>query len=128
MFDSDNGDNNNKEKREIQREINKGLTALRCPVNYYGGDSNLENSIPRSLITANYGCCNKCEHFFATETEFKGTVALCDQNPQRPFYLKSVDPILKCSRFERKGAMTVGEMQLIATIINPEKKDRVGII
>ena len=116
------------EEKEVQKEITKGLAALKCSVNYYGEDGNLENNIPRSLITSNYGVCNGCEYFFCIEREFKGTVALCDHNNNRAFYLKIVDPILKCSRYEKKGGMSISEMQLIATIINPDKKERVGLV
>jgi len=116
------------EKKEIYKEINKGLAAIGCNINSYGEDSNLENNKARNFISDNYGICNQCEFFFATTAEFKGTIAICDHNNSRAFYLKLCDPILKCSRFEKKGGMSIGEMQLIATIIDPNKKNRAGII
>ena len=120
--------NSKEEKEETTKEINKGLAAIGCNINSYGEDSNLENNKARNFISDNYGICNQCEFFFATATEFKGTIAICDHNNNRVFYLKPSDPILKCSRYEKKGGMSIGEMQLIATIINPDKKDRAGII
>ena len=119
---------NKDNKENLTREINKGLAAIGCNINSYGEDSNIENKKSRKFTTDNYGLCNNCEFFFATATEFKGAIAVCDNNPNRVFYLITFDVITKCSRFEKKGSLSIGEMQLIATLIDPDKKERAGII
>jgi len=119
------GDDGEKYER-LNREVKAGMAAIGL-----GGSSGFGGEeLPErfSFDKGEFGICTTCEFFFATATEFGGTDAACDNNSSLIFRLGSANPIMKCSRYEQKGAMSIRDMKQIAILIDPGKKGPIGLI
>jgi hypothetical protein len=73
-----------------------------------------------------FGLCDRCTHFLYRRTQFNRERALCRQYGRPDTQCSRNDPMVECSDFYPTGQMDVREMALIATIIDPDKKGRIG--
>jgi len=74
-----------------------------------------------------FGLCDRCTHFLYQRTQFNRERAVCRGYGRAPERRCSRnDPTVECSDFYPTGQMDIREMALIATIIDPNKKGRIG--
>ena len=73
-----------------------------------------------------FGLCDRCTRFLYQRTQFNRERAVCRHHGETDRRCTRNDPIVECSDFYPTGQMDVREMALIATIIDPDKKGRIG--
>ena len=73
-----------------------------------------------------FGLCTRCTHFFYQRTQFNNESAKCFYYGRRERECYRNDPIIECSGFYPIGQMDLRDMVILATIIDPGKKGRIG--
>lgn len=68
-----------------------------------------------SRFSEDFGICNDCSHFYATETKFSKVYARCTEIEKR---LDPRDPIVKCSWYRKRGMLSIYDMKEMATPID----------
>lgn len=97
-------------EREIRKSMNKAITLIKD-----------RNDLPnhRDLL----GICLKCIYLEFAESQFTVEHLHCSQYNKN---LNEKSKITNCSQYRDKTAMTLAQMQMIATIIDVDKKESVG--
>jgi len=80
---------------------------------------------PSKFSKDKFGVCYDCQHLKAAITEYGKIHARCFE---LEVSLSSLDPIIHCSSYKKRGSMTLWEMKDIAVILEPFKKQAGFII
>jgi hypothetical protein len=78
---------------------------------------------------ANFGLCSDCGHFSFIATQYRIKMAVCDQYDESfVIRLSEDDPVTECSNYFTKGEQDAHDYSKNAWILDPETKEKVGII
>ena len=114
-----------KEKGEqVQKEISSGLAALNLNINMYDEAEPIRNTTFSEEV---FGLCANCTYFFAVKTRWNKYRCICGFLNDA-ILVNPADPIHHCTSYSKRGQMTVGEMQRIATLIDIDKKEKIGLL
>ena len=95
------------ETRElVDKEVDIGARSIGADTEY--------GSAPNKFNKDKFGICYNCQHLKAAVTEYNKIYAKCYE---LEIYLNSLDPVIDCSEYKKRGSMTLWEMKDIATVI-----------
>ena len=97
--------------KEISRQIDIGARLIGSDIDDGLGPSHFDND--------KFGVCSDCTHLRAAITKYNKTIAQCYEFE---ILLNGVDPMVKCTKYDKKGSMKLWEMKDIAIIIEPWRK------
>jgi len=122
-------DKKEKEK-QITKEIQLGLAALgKRASNIWGEEDNdAPDDATRNVFPeTDFGICATCQYFFGQRSVWGKYYVHCDYL-NKPLAINAADPVAHCTNYSRRGQMTIADMQQIATIIDLDKKDKIGLL
>ena len=96
---------------DVRREVRKGLGALGIDDEFFGLKYDISNN--------KLGLCKDCKHLQMAKTEFGNTFANCYDLDIK---LSAEDPVVECTNYEKRGTMSIFEMERIAYIIETDKR------
>jgi len=102
---------NKKEKQRITSEIEAHATIFE--IDEY-------DSTTSGDVIIDLGLCSKCKDLLCTQTEYGTIYAQCRIWEKM---LNTSNRVKHCTRFRRRGQMSLYDMQDIATIININKRE-----
>jgi len=98
-------------ERQLSKEIDVGARLIGADVDEGTGPSNFNSK--------RFGICSDCTSLKACVSEYGRTFAQCYEFEM---LLYGRDPIVNCTKYEKKGEMKLWEMKEIAIILEPHKK------
>ena len=78
-----------------------------------------EFDIPNLHDYSCYGLCSDCNYLITAESEFKILIAKC---AELEIKLTSAQPIIKCTKYNKRGQMSLWDMKDIAILIDDKEK------
>jgi len=82
--------------------------------------ANMIEKVTSKHSLSGFGICSECSYFEFAESEFRIEFAKCGE-----FFIRRTQniPIKNCSNFNKKGIMSIRDMQNIAIIIELPKEE-----
>ena len=100
------------EKERVQQEITEGTHKIAM------SDDTWESPSEKNAV-ADFGLCTNCKWLRASKTKYGRIYAFCMEWDRA---LSGVDLIERCNRFDKRGQMSLYDMQQIAVIIEVDKR------
>jgi len=101
-----------------QASLGNELTSIASEIDHKQKGDKRKNINEEAL-----GLCHNCQYLSCAKTEFGNTLAKCTSFQ---CVLDGRDKIVTCTDHELAGQLTMWQMQDMAYIINPGKKDKAG--
>jgi len=76
-----------------------------------------------SKIPTKYGICSQCTHLNYVSSEFGKELATCSFDETMYSWPNTCNPMMKCSRYYKKGQQSLIEMANMATYIEVKKRN-----
>ena len=101
------------EETILDKEVSIGLNRLKV-------DSDCEAIGTFTVFSErDFGVCHDCKHLCAFKTQYGTTRGKCYEFDM---WIRGVDTIKHCTKYDKKGQMTILEMKDMAYLIDIEKK------
>jgi hypothetical protein len=110
-------DLNEGDRERLEDEIESATGAL--------GMSTYSHKDGGTILEDQIGICHNCKRLRFCESEFGNVIASCETFEGR---LSGNNRIVKCNQHSTRGAMAVGDMYNIATLIDNDKAKIKGFI
>jgi hypothetical protein len=98
-------------KHQISKEVDVGARLIGADIDDGVGPSHFDVS--------KFGVCNDCSSLKAATTQYGKTFAQCYEFEM---ILNGTDPIVTCTKYDKRGSMKLWEMKDIAIILEPHRK------
>jgi hypothetical protein len=110
MFDNEKSD----KRKAIDGEINVGLRRLKIDV-----DDDAIGSFISNFSERDFGLCYDCKCLYAFKTEYGTMRGKCYEFE---IIMNGINKIKHCTRYDKKGQMSLDDMKDMAILIDDEKK------